>query len=119
MIDEAAISPNAQELRAVVSEVREEFNKAGKLDDAIQRIDRGFEKQDQRVDRITEKLDAMNGEVSKLRSEVQALVKVGESLAIVGAWAMRWTPYIIAALAGANLLDLRALVAALVSHAQP
>ena len=119
MIDEAAISPSAQDLRAVVSEVREEFNKAGKLDDAIQRIDRGFEKVEQRTDRVTEKLDAMSSEVSKLRSEVQALVKVGESLAIVGAWAMKWTPYIIAALAGANLIDLRALVAALVSHAQP
>ena len=119
MESEAAISPNAQELRAVVSEVREEFNNAGKLADVGQRIDRGFEKQDQRVDRITEKLDAMNGEVSKLRSEVQALVRVGESLTTIGAWAMRWTHYIIAALAGANLIDLRALVAALVSHAQP
>jgi predicted RNase H-like nuclease (RuvC/YqgF family) len=119
MESEAPISPNMQELRAVVSEYRDELNKAGKMDDAIQRIDRGFEKQDQRVDRVIEKLDAMNGEVSKLRSEVQALVRVGESLTTIGAWAMRWTPYIIAALAGANLIDLRALVAALVSHAQP
>ncbi len=103
-----ANSEARRDLRAVVDEVRDELSHAAKL----QAVGVG-------VDRVGERLDVMARELAQLRVDVQALVKVGESLALIGAWAMRWTPYIIAALAGANLLDLRALLTVLVSRGHP
>lgn len=108
-MDEAPVSPDARrDLRAVVDEVRDELGHAAKLQ-AV----------GDRVDRVAEKLDGLARETSQLRVDVQALVKVGESLALVGAWAMRWTPYIIAILAGANLLDLREILALLATRGAP
>lgn len=95
MIAESPATEAERDLRAVVQEVRDELSHAAKIDG------------------LATKLTAMHGDLSELRAEVRRLVQVGESLATVGAWAMRWTPWIVGALAGANLLDLHALLAAI------
>lgn len=92
---EAPDSAAVGDLRAVVSEIRDELTHAAK------------------IDALTGKLTSMHGDLTELRGEVRRLVQVGESLATVGQWAMKWTPWIVGALAGANLLDLHALIAAL------
>lgn len=94
MIEEAAPTEAQRHLRALAAEVRDELDHAAKLDIVVARI------------------DALHVDVLSLRGEVQRLVHVGEGLTTIGSWAMRWTPYIVAIMAGANLFDIQALIAA-------
>ena len=75
------------EARDVVRQLREELANAAKLGE------------------VHERIQALERTVGEVRQDLRKLIEVFERLALIGQWAMKATPYILAVLAGSNLVN--------------
>lgn len=76
-----------QEARAVVQQLRDELTHAAKLGE------------------VHERIQSLERKVGEVQVELKRLIEVFERLALIGQWAIKATPWILAVLAGSNIAN--------------